>query len=177
MNQVQTETSRLDVDNPHAKKLCAIGDILGRLEAELRNDEPISGSDAVECLCEIFDVLYPGERSSLAGGNADVDADEKEVDRGNSDYAVTNAEFLDDLMHFSSYGALVQVFVLQALVEYGGLVGAADPDQMAREMGSSARLLSPHAWIGVAREVHGKVTSHLGRRGDGSQQIVGAASH
>lgn len=68
----------------------------------------------------------------------------------------TNEEFVLELMRFSRFGALVQVFVLQALQDYAAAVAAADPAKI-----ESNALISTEAWIGVAREVHEKVSKHL----------------
>jgi hypothetical protein len=62
VSQATEGAAQFNVDCPHAKKLCRIGDIVGRFDNELRWDEPIDGGDAMEALGEIFDVLNPGER-------------------------------------------------------------------------------------------------------------------
>jgi hypothetical protein len=45
-----------------ARTITRVADILGECEAELRDDSPISGADAVDILGRIFDVLNPGAR-------------------------------------------------------------------------------------------------------------------
>ena len=71
----------------------------------------------------------------------------------------SNTEFVHDLMEFSRYGALVQLFVLQALLEYSRLVAKADPVEMQAQ---SNGLVSGAAWVGVAKEVVERVERHLG---------------
>lgn len=72
---------------------------------------------------------------------------------------MTNVEAITNLMEFSRYGALVQVFVIDALLKQAEAVANAKPEELAtmdQGMGPSAA-----AWQGVAREVAAKLNQHL----------------
>jgi len=68
----------------------------------------------------------------------------------------TNIEFITDLMDFSNFGPLAQMFVIQALTVYSAKVAQADPDKMDNALVSGA------AWVGVAKEIKAKLDSHYG---------------
>ena len=59
----------------------------------------------------------------------------------------TNVEFVTELMEFSTHGALVQAFVMQALEQYARRVAETDPEALDTPM------VSGHAWHGCALEV------------------------
>ncbi|RZA30712.1 MAG: hypothetical protein EOP02_00570 [Proteobacteria bacterium] len=67
----------------------------------------------------------------------------------------SNIEFVADLMTFSAHGALVQVFVLQALGQYAQRVAACEPQAL------ETALVSGQAWRGCALEVQRKLDEHL----------------
>lgn len=67
----------------------------------------------------------------------------------------TNVEFIADLMEHSAHGALIQVFVIQALDRYADLVAAAKPEDL------DTGLVSGHAWHGCALEVQRKLARRL----------------
>lgn len=64
---------------------------------------------------------------------------------------LTNEEFVTDLMSFSSFGGLCQVFVIEAIRRYADQVAAADPAAV------DTQFLSGAAWVGVAKEIKAKV--------------------
>jgi len=66
---------------------------------------------------------------------------------------MTNVEFVTDLMEYSKYGAMVQLFVIEALHHYSNTVANASPEQFEEWNG----LISPQAWQGVAREIAEKI--------------------
>lgn len=68
---------------------------------------------------------------------------------------MTNIEKVEHIMNYSSYGALAQLFVMDALHKWSELVSKASPD----DVGSG--FVSGEAWIGVAKEIHGKLRSEL----------------
>lgn len=57
----------------------------------------------------------------------------------------TNTQFVTRMMEFSNYGALAQLFVLEALRNWSEKVAAADPTKV--ETG----FISGAAWVGVAK--------------------------
>jgi hypothetical protein len=62
----------------------------------------------------------------------------------------SNAEFVDDLMNYSPYGGLCQVFILQAIRKVAQATLANPPSQEACGMVSAA------AWNGVAKDIEDK---------------------
>jgi hypothetical protein len=59
----------------------------------------------------------------------------------------TNEQIVRDLMRFSRFGALSQVFVIDAIRKHADRVARATPDQIGDG------LISAEAWIGVAQEI------------------------
>lgn len=70
----------------------------------------------------------------------------------------TNVEVVTDLMEFSRYGAVAQLFVMDALSKQAKLVAHAPDEAFAGMKG----FISPVAWQGAAREILGKLDAHLG---------------
>lgn len=75
----------------------------------------------------------------------------------------TNEELVSDLMNFSRHGALMQVFVLEALGRYSADCAAADPADL------NTPHLSGQAWHGCATEVLQALAEHLGPADAGVQ--------
>jgi hypothetical protein len=69
----------------------------------------------------------------------------------------TNVEIVVDLMEFSKYGPLAQIFVIDALVKVSERVAEARLDEI-----DGGSFLSPEAWQGVAREIREKLERHTG---------------
>lgn len=69
----------------------------------------------------------------------------------------TNVEFVTELMEFSAHGALIQVFVMQALEQFAMRVAAMDPEALDTPM------VSGRAWHGCAVEVRDKLARRLDR--------------
>lgn len=65
----------------------------------------------------------------------------------------TNVEFVADLMQFSEQGALIQVFVMEALRHYAETV-IADPIP-------SGGIISTEIWDRCAKEVQAKLKARL----------------
>ena len=63
----------------------------------------------------------------------------------------TNTKFIMDLMTSSKFGALVEVFVIDALSKQARDVANATLEQLENP------IISPEAWRGVAREIHEKI--------------------
>ncbi|WP_339800738.1 hypothetical protein [Saezia sanguinis] len=66
---------------------------------------------------------------------------------------MTNVEFVTDLMEYSKYGAMAQLFVIEALHHYSNSVANASHEQFEEWNG----LISPQVWQGVAREIAEKI--------------------
>ncbi|WP_439357888.1 hypothetical protein [Bradyrhizobium sp. DASA03007] len=63
----------------------------------------------------------------------------------------TNVQFVTDLMEFSRYGALAQVFVIDALDKWSKKISEVDPAQV------DSAMINGEAWVGVAKEIQQKI--------------------
>lgn len=68
----------------------------------------------------------------------------------------TNEEFVSDLMNFSNYGPLSQLFVIDAIVKHAERVAASDPASVEYP------LIHGSAWVGVAKEIAAKCAAKYG---------------
>ena len=68
---------------------------------------------------------------------------------------MTNIEKVQHIMEYSSYGALAQLFVMDALHKWSERVSKASSDDVGNGV------VSGEAWIGVAKEIHDKLRSEL----------------
>lgn len=71
----------------------------------------------------------------------------------------TNIEAVVDLMEYSQFGALAQIFVVDALGKQAKRVADAPEEAFA---GMKDGMIHPKAWQGVAREIEKKLDAHLG---------------
>jgi hypothetical protein len=69
---------------------------------------------------------------------------------------LTNTEFVTELMEFSRFGALSQMFIIDAIQRHADSVAAADPEALANPF------VNEHAWIGVAKEIKERVEAKYG---------------
>jgi hypothetical protein len=67
---------------------------------------------------------------------------------------MTNIKFVKTLMEFSNYGALVQAFIIQAIVHYCDHI-IANEEEVKKSMEKG--FISPDAWIGIAKEIKTKI--------------------
>lgn len=72
---------------------------------------------------------------------------------------MTNVEAVTDIMETSKFGALAQLFVIDALEKWSARVANAKPEELASMNDSFGP--SAAAWQGVAREIQGKLAQHL----------------
>lgn len=68
---------------------------------------------------------------------------------------MTNIEKVRHIMTYSSYGGLAQLFVMDALHKWSGIVSKASPDEVGNGF------VSGEAWIAVAREIRDKLKSEM----------------
>lgn len=68
----------------------------------------------------------------------------------------TNVAVLTDLMQFSRYGGLAQVFIINAIQKQARLTAAADPQKV------DSPLIAGQAWVGVAAEIRDALDQHYG---------------
>ena len=72
---------------------------------------------------------------------------------------MTNVELVANIMEYSRYGALAQMFVIDALTKVADAVAQSKPEDYGK-----SPLISGHAWIGVAKEIQEKLNENYGRR-------------
>jgi hypothetical protein len=63
----------------------------------------------------------------------------------------TNIQFVSDMMNNSKFGALAQLFVLDALDKWSKKISECEPAQV------DTALISGAAWVGVAQEIQQKI--------------------
>jgi hypothetical protein len=68
---------------------------------------------------------------------------------------MTNIEKVTHIMSYSRYGALAQMFVIDALHKWTGIISKASPEQIDNGF------INGEAWIGVAREIQSALQSNL----------------
>ncbi len=66
----------------------------------------------------------------------------------------TNTELVAGMMEYSSFGALSQIFIIDAIRRQAKAVAAATP----AELGGDA-LISPQAWQRVAKDIDARMTA------------------
>lgn len=74
----------------------------------------------------------------------------------------TNVEFVSRMMEFSDYGALAQLFVLDALDKWSKMVAETPIEEVRRQFGSDS-LINPDSWCGVAAEIQRKLKERTGQ--------------
>lgn len=72
---------------------------------------------------------------------------------------LTNVEFVTDMMQFSRFGPLAQMFVLDALTKQATTVANLTKEQLAPMKDS---IVAPEAWQGVAIEIRDKLNTRYG---------------
>lgn len=71
---------------------------------------------------------------------------------------MTNTQKVREIMEFSKYGALAQMFIIDAISTAANKVAETTPDQYKKE---DWGFVSVEAWIGVAKEIKGKLEEHF----------------
>jgi len=69
----------------------------------------------------------------------------------------TNIQFVKHIMEYSNHGALMQVFIMQALEQYSKSVAASTPEKLDTPM------VSGQAWHGCAIELQRALDEHFER--------------
>lgn len=70
--------------------------------------------------------------------------------------ARTNEKIVKDIMTRSKYGALAQMFVMDAINKLANTVAESKPSEYPKN-----GFISPEAWIGVAKEIQKELKEHL----------------
>jgi hypothetical protein len=68
---------------------------------------------------------------------------------------MTNVEKVTHIMTRSGYGALAQLFVMNALHQWSGIIAKARPEQV------NNGLISGEAWIAVAKEIQQRLNAEM----------------
>jgi hypothetical protein len=68
----------------------------------------------------------------------------------------TTEKFVLDLMTHSRYGALAQLFVIEAISKWSEIIAEADAAKVDNG------LICGQAWIAVAKEISAKIDAHMG---------------
>lgn len=66
----------------------------------------------------------------------------------------TNVQLVKSIMENSNYGALAQLFVMDALYKFSNKVAAANPSEAGNFLVDGA------AWVGVAKEIQAKLAAN-----------------
>ena len=74
-----------------------------------------------------------------------------------SEPRMTNVEFVTELMQFSRYGALAQMFVIDALAKHSAVVAATDDPSVF-----STGLFDGQAWVACAKDIKRQLDEHYG---------------
>jgi hypothetical protein len=69
--------------------------------------------------------------------------------------SMTNIEKVQHIMGYSRYGALAQLFVMDALYKWTGIISKAPPEQVDNGF------VDGEAWIGVAKEIQNTLKADL----------------
>ena len=77
-----------------------------------------------------------------------------------TDERQTNIEFVTHMMNFSQYGAMSQLFILNAIDKMSAATAECDLAQLKEEMGNG--MVNAEAWHGVAKEIQEKLRKHYG---------------
>lgn len=69
----------------------------------------------------------------------------------------TNVEFITEMMEFSHFGALAQLFVIDAITKHAQAVAASENPELF-----STGLFDGQAWIDCAKDIHRQIEEFYG---------------
>ena len=94
-----------------------------------------------------------------------------EDDRAEDIKRMSNVEFVAEMMNFSRYGALAQIFIIDAIRKHADRVAMMKPNQINHP------LISEQSWIGVAKEIQSQMVLKYGEDAapSGDAQVDGEA--
>ena len=103
---------------------------------------------------------YLGDTKVVLINDTNAGQDEfQEVFNITSEPPSTNLEVVTDIMTYSNYGALAQLFVMDALTKFSKIVMSTPSEDMAM---MDNGLISCEVWKGVAAEIHKKLSGYHG---------------
>jgi len=76
--------------------------------------------------------------------------------------SMTNEALMRDMMRFSKYGALSQMFIIDALTKASNRVVEAGLEVVRKQMGENS-MIHPDAWYGVAKEIKERMDANYRR--------------
>lgn len=74
----------------------------------------------------------------------------------------TNVEFVTEAMEFSKYGAVAQMFIMDALMKVAKHVAETPIEEVRRQFGEDS-FINPDAWHGAAVELNDKFKEKYGK--------------
>lgn len=85
----------------------------------------------------------------------------EKLDTRNGITGTTNVEVITEIMGFSRFGPLAQVFVMDGLYKVARKMADVPPEEFESETWKNS-MVSPVAWQGTAREIVEKLDVHFG---------------
>jgi hypothetical protein len=71
----------------------------------------------------------------------------------------TNTQFVESIMEYSDFGAMAQLFIMDAIKKVSNHVANMPLAELQKQFGENA-MISPEAWHGVAKEIAQKFEEH-----------------
>lgn len=72
----------------------------------------------------------------------------------------TNEDLVSDLMRFSRFGLMSQLFIMDAIGKMAKTVAETPIEKVRRQFGEGS-MIHPDAWHGVATEIHNAIEAHF----------------
>lgn len=76
---------------------------------------------------------------------------------------MTNVEFVTHMMEYSDFGALAQMFIVDAITKHADRIAEMSLSDLKAAFGENG-LISAQAWHGVAKEIKRKLEEQYGRK-------------
>ena len=99
-----------------------------------------------------------GNRIVNSSGTPIITSAEKQREQTEELKKLNNEEFIAFLMMYSPYGALCQVFIIEAIRKYSEMVA-----QQENAKDDPDAIVNPVVWQGIAKDIYKKHTMKYGR--------------
>lgn len=86
--------------------------------------------------------------------------EEEELDYREAQKRMNNEDFVLDMMRWSSFGALAQIFIIDAIGKQAQRVAETPIEEVRKAFGDGS-FIHPDAWHGVATEIFTKMKERL----------------
>ena len=73
----------------------------------------------------------------------------------------TNVEFVEEIMEFSKAGAMMQMFVIEALGKWADIIANMDIEELKEQFGDYS-IVCPESWQATAKELQEKLNDKYG---------------